>query len=106
MECVEDQVPSGPVDSGFLLFLVAVAAHLSSDEVWIVRVIGDFWLQSAAAECLLYGAKGCRIAWKTKTKGRRLERLIDTASFGHIRRYRGAGGIDRAASIVQTAEKT
>lgn len=25
---------SGPVDSGFLLFLVAVAAHLSSDELW------------------------------------------------------------------------
>lgn len=45
--------------------------------------------------------KGMQDCVEDRTKGRRLERLIDTASFGHIRRYRGAGGIDRAASIVQ-----
>lgn len=44
---------------------------------------------------------------KERRKGQRLERLNDIASFGHIRRYRGAGGwgIDQTAfdlpSIVQ-----
>ena len=30
-----------------------------------------------------------------------LERLIDPASYGHVRRYRGAGGIDQRATNVQ-----
>lgn len=50
---------SGPVDSGFLLFLVAVAAHLSSDELWgsfgLFGIFGCSRLQ--LNECMYGGAQ-------------------------------------------------